>query len=87
MVIDPNKKVIKRTIKSYEPFIKTEKKERVPFEWEQIDDVTLHIRIINMEKNFYETPTIKVVAVDEQSIICTSTERLEENTFNWNEGE
>lgn len=40
-----------------------------------------------MEKNFYETPTIIVVAVDEQSIICTSTERLEENTFNWNEEE
>lgn len=74
MVIDPDKKVIKRTLKSYEPFIKTmtpdlimivpltveknkrtynagksvmgiktEKKERVPFEWEQIDDVTFRI--------------------------------------------
>lgn len=40
-----------------------------------------------MEKNFYETPTIIIVAVDEQSIICTSTERLEEDIFNWNDGE
>lgn len=77
MVIDPEKKVIKRTLKSYDPFIKTmtpqliaiipltvqknkrtydagksvmgiktEKKERVTFEWEQIDDVTF---VINFE--------------------------------------
>lgn len=80
MVIDPEKKVIKRTLKSYDPFIKTmtpdlimivpltveknkrkydagksvmgiktEKKERVSFEWEQIDDVTFQI-------NFDATP-------------------------------
>lgn len=35
----------------------------------------------------YVTPITKVVAVNEQSIICASTERLEEDTFNWNEGE
>lgn len=35
----------------------------------------------------YVAPITKVIAVNEQSIICTSTERLEENTFNWNEEE
>ena len=35
----------------------------------------------------YVVPITKVVAVNEQSIICTSTERLEEDTFNWNDGE
>lgn len=74
MVIDPEKKVIKKTLKGYDPFIKTmnpnlitivplsveknrrvydegkslmgintEKKERVDFEWEQLDDVTFKI--------------------------------------------
>lgn len=74
MVINPEKKVIKRTPKSYDPFIKTmspeligivplavqknkrtydagksimginaEKRDRVDFEWEQIDDVTYKI--------------------------------------------
>lgn len=74
MVIDPEKKIVKRTPKTYDPFIKTmnpdfimivplvvqknkrvydagksvmgintEKRERVDFEWEQIDDVTFRI--------------------------------------------
>ena len=37
-----------------------------------------------MEENAYQSPWIKVVKVQQTKIVCASTERLEEDEFNWN---
>ena len=38
-----------------------------------------------MEKKPYVEPQTKVVEVDDVEIICTSTEQLTEDEFNWDE--
>ena len=38
-----------------------------------------------MKKKTYQQPEVKVVEIEQTEIICTSTEQLTEEEFNWDE--